>query len=251
MNMEPRSFEKEAVQRRRRNRLMRMVCVSLISIFSVFHSVQAQTDVWGDDDDHSQAVSWGLQGGPNVSSFIMRVDPLLRDTLIMDSVLSASPAVGFDIGAYFEYHITSQWRVQLSGRLGMGRATLRYSDHRNQLMTLGADFSLPVIYRTPLSTGHLFFSLAPYCHFVFFSDADEGFNLYRRQIYTDPLTGKDRFALSDINAGIALAMGYEFENGWQLQADARFGITDILNLETPGTYVYPYKISLLVGYHFQ
>lgn len=220
-------------------------------LFSVFNPVSAQTEVWGDDNDHPQYVSWGLQGGPNVSSFIMRVDPLLRDTLIMDSVLSATPAVGFDLGGYFEYHITRHWCVQLSGRLGMDRSTLRYSDHRSHMLTLGADFSLPVLYRTPLSSGHLFFSVAPYCHFVYFSHVDEGINLYRRQVYTDPVTGKARFALSDIHAGFALAVGYEFENMWQIQLDVRMGITDILNLETSGTYVYPYKVSLLVGYHFQ
>jgi hypothetical protein len=226
--------------------------VAIISFFDLQCSVSlAQSDSWDDDDYHLQFVSWGLQGGVNASSFIMRVDPLLRDTLIMDSVLSATPAMGVDLGAFFEYRITDHWRVQLSARMGMDRATLRYSDHRSNMLTLGADFALPVLYRTPFSTGSIFFSVAPYCHFVFFSDVTEGINLYRRQIYTDPVTGKDRFALSDIHAGIDLAVGYEFESHWQLQLDARFGITDILNLETPGTFVYPYKVSLLVGYHFE
>ena len=211
----------------------------------------AQTEVWGDDDDHRQTISWGLQGGGNISSFVMRVDPLLRDTLIMDSVLSATPGVGVDVGAFFEYHITRRWSVQLNGRLGMDRTTLSFSTHRSHMLTLGTDFSLPVIYRVPSSSGNLFFSVAPFCHFVFYSYVDEGINLYRRQVYTDPVTGKVRFALSDIHAGVALAVGYEFENRWQLQLDARMGITDILNLETPGTYVYPYKVSLLVGYRFE
>lgn len=226
--------------------------VAIISPFT-FHlsPCLAQTEVWGDDNDHPQYVSWGLMGGPNVSSFIMRVDPLLRDTLIMDSVLSATPALGFDVGAYFEYHVTQKWSVQMNGRLGIDRATLSYSDHRSHMLTLGADFSLPVLYRTPLSTGQFFVSVAPFCHFVFYSYVNEGINLYRRQVYTDPVTGKVRFALSDIHAGIALAAGYEFASRWQVMLDARVGITDILNLETPGTYVYPYKVSLLVGYHFQ
>lgn len=227
----------------------------LVAIFSfvsfLLSPCLAQGDVWGDDNDHRQTVSWGLQGGGNISSFIMRVDPLLRDTLIMDSVLSATPRAGVDIGAFFEYHITRRWSVQLNGRLGMDRTALSYSDHRSHMLTLGTDFSLPVTYRLPLSSGSLFFSLAPFCHFVFYSYVDEGVNLYRRQVYTDPATGKVRFALSDIHAGIALAAGYEFENRWQLQLDARMGITDILNLETPGTYVYPYKVSLLVGYRFE
>lgn len=226
--------------------------IAILSLFGCHFSVlHAQTEVWGDDNDHHQTVSMGLLGGPNVSAFIMRVDPLLRDTLIMDSVLSATPAIGFDIGAFFEYQITRQWSVQLNGRMGMDRATLSYSDHRSHMLTLGTDFSLPVLYRTPLSSGQLFFSVAPFCHFVFYSYVNEGINLYRRQIFTDPVTGKDRFALSDIHAGLAFAVGYEFENRWQVQLDTRVGITDILNLETPGTYVYPYKVSILVGYHFQ
>ncbi|MBR6900241.1 MAG: hypothetical protein IKN29_08145, partial [Bacteroidales bacterium] len=42
--------------------------------------------------EQRQYVSWGFTAGPNLSSYIMRVDPLLRDTLIADTVLNSLPA---------------------------------------------------------------------------------------------------------------------------------------------------------------
>ena len=85
---------------------------------------------------------------------------------------------------------------------------------------------------------------------MLYSAATEGINLYRRQIYTDPATGKSRFAMSDIHAGLGLTLGYEFAQHWLVQVDSRFGVTDILNLSTPGTYVYPFKITFGVGCRF-
>ena len=50
--------------------------IAILSLFGCHFSVlHAQTEVWGDDNDHHQTVSMGLLGGPNVSAFIMRVGP--------------------------------------------------------------------------------------------------------------------------------------------------------------------------------
>ena len=45
-------------------------------------------------------------------------------------------------------------------------------------------------------------------------------------------------------------LGYEFRNRWLVQLENKFGVTDILHLKTPGTYVYPYKITIGVGCRF-
>lgn len=202
------------------------------------------------EEQQRQYVSWGVMGGPNISAYIMRVDPLLRDTLIADSVLSSMPATGLSFGLFFDYHITDRWLLQLSGDFALQQATLRYADHHSHILTFGTDVGLSVLYRTPWHGGHLLFSVGPYCHFVLYSDATEGVNLYRRQILVDPVTGKPRFAMSDIHAGAALSVGYEFANHWFVQLEAKMGVTDILNLETPGTYVYPYRGTFGVGCRF-
>lgn len=218
------------------------------TIFSFFLSLSPSLQA--QEQEQRQYVSWGIVGGPNLSSYIMRVDPLLRDTLIADSMLNSLPATGLSLGLFFDYHITDRWYLQFNGQCSLEQSTLRYSDHHSHLLTIGIDIGLSVFYRAPWRDGHLLFALGPYCHFVRYSTATEGINLYRRQVYTDPTTGKSRFAMSDIHAGIALTLGYEFAQRWLVQAETKFGITDILNLETPGTYVYPFKVTFGVGCRF-
>ena len=200
--------------------------------------------------EQRQYVSWGFTAGPNLSSYIMRVDPLLRDTLIADTVLNSLPATGLSLGLFLDYHITPSWYLQANGTATLEQSTLRYSDHHSHMLTFGADAGLSVFYRHPWRGGYLLVGFGPYFHFVLYSAATEGINLYRRQIYTDPATGKSRFAMSDIHAGLGLTLGYEFAQRWLVQVESRFGVTDILNLSTPGTYVYPFKITFGVGCRF-
>lgn len=226
-----------------------LIVLALLSAMSVPLSVlRAQGEL--SDDDTRQYVSWGVVGGANVSSFIMKVDPLLRDTLIADSVLSSLPATGMSLTLFMDYHITPEWRMQFGGQFSLEQSMLRYADRHSHLLTLGTDVSLAALYRTPWRGGHFYVALGPYCHFVLYSTATDGTSLYRRQVYRDPVSGKSRFALNDIYAGIGLTLGYEFRRHWLVQMENRFGVTDILNLKTRGTYVYPYKITFGVGVQF-
>ena len=201
-------------------------------------------------EEQRQYVSWGFAMGPNISSYIMRVDPLLRDTLIADSMLSALPATGLSLGVFLDYHITDEWCLQANGTLSLEQATLRYADHHSHMLTLGADAGLSVFYRHPWRGGNAFVGFGPFFHFVLYSAGTEDINLYRRHLYNDPVDGKTHFAMSDIHAGLNLTLGYEFPSRWFLQMEGRFGVTDILNLSTPGTYVYPYKVVVGVGCRF-
>ena len=138
--------------------------------------------------EQRQYVSWGFTAGPNLSSYIMRVDPLLRDTLIADTVLNSLPATGMSLGLFLDYHITPSWYLQANGTATLEQSTLRYSDHHSHMLTFGADAGLSVFYRHPWRGGYLLVGFGPYFHFVLYSAATEGINLYRRQIYTDPAT---------------------------------------------------------------
>ncbi len=214
-----------------------------ISNFQFFPPLHAQ-------DYHRQYASWGFAAGPNISSYIMKVDPLLRDTLIADTVLSSLPSTGLSFGLFLDYHITDRWALQMNGQLALGQSLLRYADHHSHLLTLGTDVGLAVRYRAPWRKGAFLLSFGPYVNFILYSAATEGINLFRRQIYTNPATDKAHFAMSDIHAGLGLALGYEFSNRWLVQLESKFGVTDILNLETPGTYVYPYRLTIGVGTRF-
>ncbi|MGX8712641.1 MAG: hypothetical protein ACSW8I_03010 [bacterium] len=200
-------------------------------------------------EEQRQYVSWGVFGGPNISAYLMRVDPLLRDTLIADTVIKSMPATGLSFGLFFDYHVTDRWLLQFSGDFAWQQATLRYAGHHSHLLTFGSDVGLSVLYHTPWHGGYLLFSFGPYCHFVLYSAATEDVNLYRRQVLVDPVTGKPRFAMSDIHAGASLSVGYEFANHWFVRLEAKMG-TNILNFETPGTYVYPYRGTFGVGCRF-
>ncbi len=222
---------------------------ALFSIFNFQFSISTLHAQY-DEQGHQQYASWGFAVGPNTSSYIMRVDPLLRDTLIADTVLNSRPATGLSLGLFLDYHITAEWALQFNGQFAMEQSLLRYADHHSHILTLGSDVGVAVRYRTPWRQGHFYCAFGPYVHFVLYSGATEGINLYRRQIYTDPATGTSRFAMSDIHAGLNLTLGYEFRNRWLVQLENKFGVTDILHLKTPGTYVYPYKITIGVGCRF-
>lgn len=217
-----------------------LVIAAIVSIISFQFSISHA-------QEQRQYVSWGIVGGPNLSSYIMRVDPLLRDTLIADTVLNSLPATGLSLGFFLDYHITDRWYLQFFGGGALEQSTLRYNDHHSHMLTIGIDLGLSVFYRHPWREGNLLFALGPYCHFVPYSAATEGINLYSRRIRIDPVTGKSYFAMSDIHAGLCATIGYEFAQRWVVQLDGKFALTDILNLETPGTYVYPFKISFGVG----
>ena len=201
-------------------------------------------------DYHRQYASWGFAAGPNISSYIMKVDPLLRDTLIADTVLSSLPSTGLSFGLFLDYHITDRWALQMNGQLALGQSLLRYADHHSHLLTLGTDVGLAVRYRAPWRKGAFLLSFGPYVHFVLYSAAFFFNDTATTEIYTDPATGTSRFAMSDIHAGLNLTLGYEFRNRWLVQLENKFGVTDILHLKTPGTYVYPYKITIGVGCRF-
>ena len=224
-----------------------ILAAALISIFNFQFSISTPLHA---QDYHQQYVSWGFTAGPNISSYIMKVDPLLRDTLIADSVLNSLPSTGLSLSLFFDYHITDRWALQFNGQVALEQALLRYADHHSHMLTFGADFGLSALYRWRWGAGHAYLSLGPYCYFVLYSAATEGINLYRRQIYIDPDSDKSRFAMSDIHAGFDLTLGYEFTNHWLVQLENQFGVTDILNLKTYGTYVYPYRITVGVGCRF-
>lgn len=207
----------------------------------------AQND-YEDRDENVQYVSWGVLGGPNLTGCRVYLDST-------DGAPDRTrPALGFNAGAFLEYHITPQWSLQFSASGDIERVETESKGLTNHLTTYGIGISVPVCFRMPVNQGTWFCSFGPYSHFVIASGiSGDGTldNPFTRVIANDPRTGEPQFALNDFNAGITLSLGYELASQWQCQLVCNWGISDLLNVDSHDLYVKPYKLGCLVSYHFQ
>ncbi|MBP5516101.1 MAG: PorT family protein [Bacteroidales bacterium] len=220
----------------------------LILLIPVLFAAPASAQQQNNEDENRQYVSWGIASGVNITG--CRYD-LTTATNVPDKV-QASP--GFEAGAFLEYHITRKWSLQMWTSGKIERVRLEKSGESNYLTTYGMDITIPVVYRIDANKGQWMLSTGPFSHFVIFNSiSGEGSieNPYSRTIGTDPRTGEPRFALNDFNAGLAIAVGYEFKSHWQTRLEFKWGITDLLNVDSHDLYVKPYTVSLHVAYHFQ
>lgn len=211
------------------------------------------TTVWAqytyeDQDENIQYVSWGITAGPNLTGCRANLDST-------DGAPDRTyPALGFDVGAFLEYHITPRWSLQFAASGNILRVGTESNGLSNRLVTYGIGISVPVCYHIPVAHGSWFCTFGPYTHFVLASSiSGDGplDNPFTRVIANDPRTGEPQFALNDFNAGISFSLGYEFASHWQCQLLWNWGISDLLNVDSHELYVKPYKLACLIAYHFQ
>lgn len=208
-----------------------------------------------DDEEYPdrQFISWGLTAGANASSWLSDVAPLVADSLLGED-MTARPFAGIEACIWAEYHISDHWSLRPT--LGMSLENLRLllgsgAETQSHLMTtFGVSLELPILWRKPFGSGHLLAGIAPYSHFVVGSHlGGNAVNPYTVAI-TSGSEEEQEFALSDFHSGISLHLGYELRSHWQLALIYKQGLTDLVNFNTDGAYIYPWRLTLAVGYHF-
>lgn len=209
-----------------------------------------------DDEEYpdKQYISWGLTVGANASSWLSDVSPLVADSLIGEE-MAASPFAGIEAGIWAEYHISDLWSLRPTLGLSLENllTTLGNSEsalHTHLMTTFGVGLELPIFWRQPMGGGQLLAGIAPYSHFVFGSHlSGNAVNPYTVPIASDP-GGEQEFAMSTFHSGVSLHLGYEFGNHWQLALVYKQGLTDLVNFNTDGAYIYPWKLTVAASYHF-
>ncbi|MBP5190348.1 MAG: hypothetical protein J6031_05490 [Bacteroidales bacterium] len=199
-----------------------------------------------DDSHERQYTSWSILAGPNLSGCRFSLDATDNAP---DRIAAA---VGFDAGAAIGYHIASCWQLRLAVLANLERNRLYKDDEKTMLNSFGGDLLLQAGYTIPLGGVQMQLLCGPYTHFIIASNSSNHIiaNPFSRTTAINPRTENPLFALGDLAAGVAFTLAFQPAKHWQIALDTRWGITDMLNIESHQLYVKPYKVALLSGWSF-
>lgn len=204
-----------------------------------------------------QYLSWGITAAPTLSGWHHNLDTL---TSSPDKI---RPALGFDAGFFFNFHITPQWSLLFDGDVAFEHLKLSTDNVTDNMMTLGTDLEILLSWSTALAsvgtrasrlrknTFDIQLAAGPYTHFMILDlSTDPSRHPFSRSFSYDPRSDEPYFLLNDFSAGATLQASCQLRSGWQLFAKFRYSITDLLNVDSHRLYVRPYKLSVGVAYHF-
>lgn len=222
---------------------MKRILLTIIAIAAVLTVGGQETD---DDTESRQFTKWSIAAGPNLCSYRYNVEGADNAP---DRI---APNAGFDLGGGIAYLITDAFSLRVTALGTLERVRLIQDDASSSLTSIGSDLALQIDYTLPTQHRRLHLLAGPYTHFVMYSHSSEHTvsNPYSRYIATDPRSGQPLFSLGKLNAGVALTISYLMGQHWQSEIDLKWGITDLLNTDSPGLYVKPFKASIHLAYTF-
>lgn len=221
---------------------MRKNIFTIISLIILIASADAQN---ADSSDlFRQYTSWSLTAGPNLGGYRYN----LQSTDYAPDYIR--PALGADAGAAISYHITRNWRLQMTALATIERARIVTDEPTAVITTGGTDIMVQAGYSFDLNNISLQLLAGPYTHFIVFSHSSNHSvaNPYSRTNTNNPRTDNPIFALGDLCAGAAMTLAVHIDRKWQMAVDLKWGITDLLNVDSHKLHVRPYKITLRASY---
>lgn len=217
-----------------------LILAIISSLISLFPTLKAQ-------EPFRQHLSWGVSAAPNISGWRHNLDTLTS------APKSISPSLGLDCGFFFDFHITPDWDLLFGSGLALERLKLKTNDITDHLTTLGIDIELLLAW-TPnfqLPTINFQLSVGPYTHFMLGNLSDDPeMHPFSRTFGYARLNSEPFFLLGDFNAGLTFQATCQLPSDWQLFYKLRWGLTDLLNIDSNELYVKPFKMSLGVAFHF-
>ena len=223
--------------------------ILLLAVLMPF-SGNAFAQHYGDSDstEFRQHTSWSLSLGPNLLGYSLGGG---SSQSVPDEV---RPFVGFDAAAHLDFHITERIGLRLSTSPTMENFTIIWDNNKARLLTLGVDLSAMASATFSVRLCSIRLMAGPFTHFVlanWMSNSTYISNPYSRVTGIDPRTGEESFAMSKFNAGMQGSIIIELPTHWTLQADLRYGITDLFDAATTRLYIRPLKATIALGYHFE
>lgn len=207
-----------------------------------------------DDDTFHQHLSWGITVSPTLTGWRHNLD-----------TLSSAPsqirtALGVDAGFFFNFHVTPVWNLIFGGNFALEQISLKNNNNSDHLLSLGTDIDFLLAYNIPTNSFCWQLALGPYTHFMHLDlSANPSKHSFSRTFAFDNRNGEPYFLLGDFNAGLTFQASIFKQNGtsqnkqshkWHYFCKLRWGITDILNVDSHRLYVRPYKIAVGVACHF-
>jgi len=107
----------------------------------------------------------------------------------------------------------------------------------------GVEIPVYAVGQLPFGNGRFFLGAGPYAAYGFSAKVG-GENLYKKH------DGMNKAAFSRFDFGVGAILGYEFGNGFMLNAGYQMGLFDNLKAEKSKATLKPRSLTLAVGYKF-
>ena len=192
-----------------------------------------------DTDDKPVKPTWGLKADMNMSAFIV------SGVSEVDSKIG----IGATLGGFLNLELSKHFVLQGELLYHYKTSELNRKDLNGDYQYLGMEIPIYAIYQRKVNkNSKVYVGIGPYAEFGFYSKLKRGgekIDLYEKDETTEVS------AMLDFNSGFGVLAGYEFANGIQLNAGYKISITNIQDANSSIIQMYPYAISLGVGYRFR
>jgi hypothetical protein len=214
--------------------MKRIVTVAAVVMGLGFTQVNAQSFV----KTIISNLSGGVKTEVNASNFVLSDMPGTKSK--MD--------IGGSAGGFVKLDMAKHFAIQEDVLVHYKRSALEQSGIKSDFQYWGLGINIYATGQWKLSTGERFyFGVGPCTEYginAYYKTEGEKNDVYKK----DATTGKTPMTQLNINAGAIL--GYEFTCGFQVNAGCQVGLTDALNAEKNNASMYPYSLSLGIGYRF-
>ena len=183
----------------------------------------------------AQNVSFGVKADANVSNFI------LADLEPMESKLG----FGASLGGFAKFELAENFAIQPELLLHFKGSTFETGSIENDFRYWGAEIPVYALGQWNCGNGKFLAGVGPYVALGFSAKFDNNdFDLYEEIGNTDEST------LRRFDFGFGAMLGYEFDNGIQINAGYKLGVLNAMDAGRDNASMLPQTISLGVGYRF-
>ncbi|WP_436416555.1 porin family protein [Petrimonas sp.] len=179
------------------------------------------------------SVSYGVKAEANMSNF------LLTDLDAQKSTMKLGP----NLGAFVKFDVTENFAIQPELMFSYRQSKMETGNVEDDFRQWGMQIPVYLLGQTTNHNGRFFGGVGPYLGLGFdarYKDADV--DLYKEVAGVTPMNRWD--------FGVGALVGYEFNNGVQINAGYQIGLVDQLDALKDDATMRTQTVSLGIGYRF-
>jgi len=183
----------------------------------------------------AQSFSGGVKADANMSNFI------LSDFNLTESNMG----FGASLGGFLKYEVAEHFAIQPELLFHYKTSTTEILNFDNDFRYFGAEIPVYALGQWSAGSGKCYIGVGPYIGLGFSAKYDNtDTDLYEKNDITD------ESSLRRFDFGFGAMLGYEFDNGIQINAAYKIGVIDVMDAGRDNASMLPQTINLGVGYRF-
>ncbi len=184
---------------------------------------------------NAQAISGGVKANANMSNF------LLTDMGNAESTMK----IGASLGGFMKVEFSENFALQPELMFHYKSSEMKSSENKTDYEYWGAEIPIYAVGQMKMGNGKGFIGVGPYVGFGLDAKFKSGdIDLYGK----DEATNKAEMNRWDF--GVGAIIGYEFKNGFMINAGYQMGLIDNLDASKDYATMRPQTVSLGVGFKF-